>query len=138
MSRASRFVCFMNTMRKDDSKDADECKMLALRLANGLRVLNYCDEFERRGFAEQIVDALCKEKMAFAAVLRTKGDEKEFWKGPRVYSNGNELVPSGRYHSEAEELLIWSEVMSVVPLEKQANDRIMMLFRKYFGELPLQ
>ena len=137
MGNMSRLLCFMDIMRNSGVENGDREKVLALRIANGLKVLAYCDEFEKKGFTEKIVDALCKEKLLFAASIKTKGDEKELWKGPRMYSNGNELVPVGKYHSEAEELLIWSEVSHRVPLSEEAVNRMSLLFHKYFGESSL-
>lgn len=137
MSNMSRLLRFVDIMRNSGDGSEDGGKVFALRMANGLRVLAYCDTFEEKGFAEKLVDALCEEKLLFAASIRTKGDEEELWEGPRVHSNGNELVPVGKYHSEAEELLIWSEVFQRVPLRGEAADRMSLLFRKYFGEMPL-
>lgn len=135
MSNMSRLAYFMDIMKNSGDESGDGEKIFALRMTNGLRILAYCDAFEKEGFAEKIVDALCEEKLSFAASIRTRSDKEELWKGPRVYSNGNELVPVGKYHSEAEELLIWSEVFQRVPLRGEAADRMSLLFRKYFGEL---
>lgn len=137
MSSMSRLLRFVDIIRNSGDESVGGEKVFVLRMANGLRILAYCDAFEKEGFAEKIVDALCEEKLMFAASIKTRSDEEELWKGPRVHSNGNELVPVGKYHSEAEELLVWSEVFQRVPLRGEAADRMSLLFRKYFGEMPL-
>lgn len=136
MSRENRLMCFLKIMHEKGAVGADNAEIAALRLCNGLKVLGYCDELEKRGITEKLIDCLCEEKMAFAAVIKTKHDEEELWKRPRVYSNGNEFVPSGRYHCEAEELLMWSETSLRAPLAEQVCNRMLKLFQKYFGMAP--
>ena len=58
MGNMSRLLCFMDIMRNSCVENGDREKVLALRIANGLKVLAYCDEFEKKGFTEKIVDAL--------------------------------------------------------------------------------
>ncbi len=137
MSWNGRLLAFLKIMREKGCKDTDNTKICSLRLANGLKVLAYCDELEKRGYAERLIDSLCEEKMAFAASIRTEKDEEELWKGPKVYFNGADFVPTGRYHCEAEELLAWSETSLKAPLRAEAVDRMTTLFQKYFGEIPL-
>ena len=48
MGNMSRLLCFMDIMRNSCVENGDREKVLALRIANGLKVLAYCDEFEKK------------------------------------------------------------------------------------------
>ena len=70
MGNMSRLLCFMDIMRNSCVENGDREKVLALRIANGLKVLAYCDEFERRDLQKRLL-TLCARKSC-CSLLRLK------------------------------------------------------------------
>ena len=81
MSSMSRLLRFVDIIRNSGDESVDGEKVFVLRMANGLRILAYCDAFEKEGFAEKIVDALCEEKLLSAALLKREVMKKNYGRG---------------------------------------------------------
>jgi len=90
--------------------------------------------FLEQHLTEKIIFAMTEKKLDFIVKAKTIKDIEEIEKVSVPYSNGNELVPSGPYHIEEEELLMFNFTSLKAPLTSKAYDRYVFLFKKLLPE----
>jgi hypothetical protein len=106
--------------------------VLNMRLSGLNSLMGMMKEYAKQHFDESVIAAAFSEKAAFVLKAKTKGEMKEILKPstPR-YTGGS--FGKGSYHSEAEELMLWSTTSLRGPLIAPARARYMELFDKYFS-----
>lgn len=64
----------------------------------------------------------------------TADDLKLILKPPSVHYNGAEVIPANKWVLPEEELIMWSNVSLMAPLNKEGLNRYMKLFKEIFPE----
>ena len=106
-------------------------KLTALFRVGGI-VRGYASEFK----IEKLLRSICAKKIAFILEATTKKEIEEILQPPKNHYNGNEVIPSGRFHIPEEELLMWSytSLRAGGPLNDAGFKRYMKLFRELLPE----
>ena len=114
-------------------KNADgklfDVKMAAIFKAGGI-----AKSYEKEFMNDRLSNVICAKKIAFILEATSKKEIDEILKFPKVHYNGNEVVPSGRFHIIEEELLLWSRTSLYSTLHRAGFDRYVKLFKEVFPE----
>ena len=109
-------------------------KVRGLRI-NGVRQLkSITAHYTSDGFVERLCEEVWRQKIDFILNAKSKNEIESIIKPstPRYY--GGTFSPCSQYHSEAEELILWSAASLRGPLISDGFARYMELFGKYFPE----
>jgi hypothetical protein len=107
-------------------------KVRTLRLNGVGRFKDLLQHYANEGFAQRIVIEVWRQKITFILNANTKTVMEEVINPSAPHYNGNEFVPRSQYHSEAEELILWSMTSLKGPLISAGAKRYSALFAKYF------
>ena len=84
-----------------------------------------------------LISEICRKKIEFILQAKTKSELDEILSPPKIRYNFNEIVPTGKFHVDEEELLIWSltSLWCGGPLSRPAYKRYMKLFAQFYPEM---
>lgn len=117
---------FIETLKRAEHEGKKEYVIAAiLSLMRDIR--KFCD----MGFLESIIYQIALKKINFLMDAKTKSEVKAILRPSVPVYIGNGFVPSGVFHIEEEELLLWSITSLRVPLNHEGFFRYQQLFHKY-------
>ena len=108
-------------------------KVLELRFNGVRRLKRIVEGYAREGIIALPLMEIWKHKLPFVlgATSKTAMEEILLPSAPRYF--GGRFQPKTEYHSEAEEMILWSFTSLRGPLISEGFDRYLELFNKYFG-----
>ena len=109
---------------------SDEVRHLRLSGVNQLK--NIADRYTREGMVEKPVAEMWRHKIPFVLTAVSKTEMENILNPSEPRYNYRTFSPKSPYHSEAEELMLWSMTSLRGPLIPEAATRYMELFAKYF------
>jgi len=114
----------------DDMPD----KVRALRFDGVRRLMGIANGYAREGMIEKPIVEMWNHKIPFVMGATSKVVMEEILKPSKPRYNGGGFVPGSPYHSEAEELMLWSltSLWGGGPLISDGQKRYEELFKKYF------
>lgn len=96
-----------------------------------------CDRlyvYLKERFMPELIQIIFEKRKAFILQATTQKEIDQIMDFPKVYYNGNEIVPANPYVIPEEELIMWSLIFLRAPLRSEAYARNAKLFRKVFPE----
>ena len=110
-------------------------KIRELRINGVQRLKRVAERYAKEGFIERLISDIWNHKLPLImdATSKTVMDEIVRPSVPR-YSGGR-FLPNPPYHSEVEELLIWSIISPNCRFIPEGNDRFTALFNKHFPDM---
>lgn len=135
MNRLSPISCFCILQAEAELMLNDKLpeKTAALRLSALRRLPGYLDAYLKIEMMPEIVDIVCKKKIAFIMRAETAGEIREIMQPPRPVNTGNGINCKSPYHIPEEELMLWAYVSPCNKLISEASERYMSLFKQVFG-----
>jgi hypothetical protein len=113
-----------------DDKITDNIRSLRVMGLN--RLASYLMVYSKEGIIQTIVVNIWLEKAPFILEATKKSEISEILEISIPRYDGNKYRSSGKYHSEAEELILLSKTSLLAPLNHDAYKRYVELFGKYF------
>jgi hypothetical protein len=116
---------------------ADETATDVMRAArlNGIRQLaGVLARYAAGGFREDLLEKIWAHKIPFILSAATKKTVSDIMKPSTPGYNGGTFCTRTPYHSEAEELILWSLTSLNGPLIHEGFERYKVLFTKFFPE----
>ena len=116
----------------DDMPD----KIRVLRFEGVRRLMGIANGYSREGMIEKPIIEMWNHKISFVMSATSKVVMEDILKPSKPRYNGGGFVPDSPYHSEAEELMLWSlaSLRAGGPLNSAGMDRYMALFTKFFPD----
>jgi len=117
--------------------DLKEDKLMAERMSALITLSGQCKAYQKEFNQNPLVLDICAKKIEFILQAKTKADLKEILSPPKVCYNGNEVVPTGNFHVDKEELLVWSltSLWCGGPLNEAGFKRYMKLFAQIYPDM---
>lgn len=109
-------------------------KVLELRFSGIRRLKGIAEYYAKEGLATKVIEEIWRHKLPFVLSATSKAVMEEILKPSTPGYNGNRFQPRTPYHSEAEELLLWSKTSLYAPLISAGFDRYMELFEKFYPD----
>ena len=109
-------------------------KVRALRFDGVRRLMGIANGYKSEGMIEKPITEMWNHKIQFVMNATSKVIMEDILKPSKPRYNGGGFVPGSPYHSEAEELMLWSLTSLRGPLVSSGLDRYMELFKKYFTD----
>ena len=131
MTEKYLFEVMAETIAKIEFDDVCE-SIKKKRKESVLQLLPVFLRFHNQGFIPALVKTAFEKKIAFVLEATTSAEIREIMKMSIPSYNYSEIVPSGPYHVEEEELMLWFGVVPYCKLKAEANERICYLFNKFF------
>jgi hypothetical protein len=108
--------------------------MRALRL-NGIRQLvGVLERYAGRGFRKDLLEKIWAHKIPLILSAAAKKTVDDILKPSAPVYSGGTFCTRSPYHSEAEELILWSLTSLNGPLIHEGFERYKVLFTKFFPE----
>lgn len=110
-------------------------KVRVLRF-NGIReLMGIAEGYASQGMVQKPIEEMWHHKLPFILNATSKAVIKEILKPSTPNYNGAEFMAKSPYHSEGEELMLWSLTSLRGPLISSGFDRYMELFAKFFPDM---
>lgn len=102
---------------------------------NGVRRLKgIAESYAKEGILEKPITEMWLHKIEFVLKATSKVEMEEILRPSAPKYDGGKFIPKSPYHSEAEEMILWSMTSLRGPLVSSGFDRYMSLFKKYFPD----
>jgi hypothetical protein len=105
-----------------------------VRLKGIQRLVGVLEHYADRGFREDLLEKIWARKIPFILSATAKKTVDDILKPSAPIYNGGIFCTRAPYHSEAEELILWSLTSLNGPLIHEGFRRYKVLFTKFFPE----
>ena len=111
-----------------------EDKLMPDRMSALITLGGQCRAYQKEFCDNPLVLDICAKKIEFILQAKSKTNLKDILSPPKIRYNGNEVVPTGDFHVDEEELLIWSltSLWCGGPLNDVGFNRYMKLFTRFY------
>jgi hypothetical protein len=107
-------------------------KVRVLRFDGVRQLKGIAETYADKGYVERIITEIWLHKIPFVLNAKSKTEMKEILKPSKPRYDGGEFTSNSPYHSETEEMLLWSLTSLHAPLISAGFERYMSLFKKFF------
>lgn len=97
------------------------------------RVQSYLSHYEKLGYIPKLLCAIAEKKCEYIMAVTTKADVEQIVKPSCPHYTGNGFI-SGRFSVPEEEMICWSEASMRTPLNSEACNRYLELFKQVLPE----
>lgn len=105
-----------------------------LRFNGVRRLMDIAESYAKQGIIVKPITEMWLHKIEFVLRATSKAVMEEILKPSTPRYDGGKFIPKSPYHSEAEEMILWSLTSLRGPLISSGFDRYMSLFKKYFPD----
>jgi hypothetical protein len=110
-------------------------KVLELRFNGVRRLKGIVEGYAREGILELPLMEIWKHKLPFVLCATSKTTMEEILRPSMPRYLGGKFQQKTEYHSEAEEMILWSFTSLRGPLISEGFNRYIELFNKYFPDI---